>query len=189
MKKLMVMFLMVISCFGGFSKHKHRKHKTKHRIHHVTKKKHRKHGKRNTQKHNLVSPEAIHNAAIEYSEQYGVPHEIVFSVMYHETGYKGIEHKKYNYRQRSRCGAVGPMQIMPRYARNYVGHKISSRELINNPILNIKIGVRMLSDLHKRYKSWGRALGAYNTGKPSHNAYSRKVLSYSKSKTFFNCPV
>lgn len=183
------MFLMVIVCLGSFSKHRPHKHRVRHSTHRIVKKKHkkRKH-KKHHRKCAKVSPEAIHDAVIMYSEHYGVPCEIVFSVMRAETGYRGIQHKNYNYHQRSRCGAVGPMQIMPQYAGKVMNRKISSTELLNDPLLNINVGVKMLSRLYKRYSSWERALGAYNTGRPVFNSYSRKVIAYSKSEAFFNCP-
>ena len=59
-------------------------------------------------------------------------------------------------------GAIGVMQIMPRTALLEFG--VQEKDLFN-PIINIKIGVKFLDDLIKKYKGdIGIALSHYNGG-------------------------
>ena len=126
------------------------------------------------------------SAILKYSSEYDVPAEIVYAVAYYETGYEGPDHKGYNHRRVSRCGAVGPMQIMPRGVSHIVGYKVTRSLLLNNPDVNVKVGVKMLAILYKNHKSWTKALGAYNTGRPRANKYAYKVMR--KSRTIYiNC--
>lgn len=120
--------------------------------------------------------QAIHRLVYDLGEQHGVPAEIVLAVLYYETGYKGYYHNAYSGRYVSSCGALGPMQIMPRYVRRFIGRKISKSRLLNDYKINIEVGVRMLAYHFAKYRSWEKALGAYSCGVPKSNAYGRKVL-------------
>jgi len=113
----------------------------------------------------------------KYSIEFGVPMDIAMGVAYQETRYQGPFHWNYVHNISSPSGAVGPMQVMPSSARKFNGGKsISSRELKNNIELNVKISMRMLSHLKRRYGTWGLALGAYNTGKPCYNSYASRII-------------
>jgi soluble lytic murein transglycosylase-like protein len=69
------------------------------------------------------------------------------------------------------------MQVMPSSATKFnEGKRVSSKELRNNIELNVKISMRMLSYLKRRYGTWGLALGAYNTGKPCYNSYANRII-------------
>lgn len=194
MKKLLVALLLILISFGSFSKHRSsKKHHRKHSITRVHKKKHKKRKQRRKVKRTIRRKcgdfniaGKVNDAVLKYSSEYDVPAEIVFAVLYYETGYKGADHKSYNHKRVSRCGAVGPMQIMPRYASNAIGYKVTRNSLLNNPDVNIKVGVKMLARQYKRHQSWIKALGAYNTGRPIANKYAYKVIN--KSKTIeVNC--
>lgn len=69
---------------------------------------------------------------------------------------------------RSRAGALGLMQLMPRTAREtakLMRLKYSKRLLTANPEYNVKIASRYLADLLKNYDgSYVLALAAYNAG-------------------------
>ena len=188
MKKLLVALLLVLISFGGFSKHKsHKRHYKKHSITRVHKKKKHKKRKRKVRRAikrncgNFEIANKVNEAILKYSFEYDVPAEIVYAVAYYETGYKGPDHKGYNHKRVSRCGAVGPMQIMPRGVSHIVGYKVTRGSLLNNPDVNIKVGVKMLALHYKRYKSWAKALGAYNTGRPRANKYAYKVIRKSRT--------
>lgn len=194
MKKLLVALLLILISFGSFSKHRSsKKHHKKHSITRVHKKKHKKRKQRRKVRRaikrkcgNFNVAGKVNDAVLKYSSEYDVPAEIVFAVLYYETGYKGPDHKNYNHKRVSRCGAVGPMQIMPRYASKSAGYKVTRSSLLNNPDVNIKVGVKMLANHYKRCNSWIRAIGAYNTGRPRANKYAYKVIN--KSKTIeVNC--
>lgn len=164
MKKLTVLLLLTLLCFSQISTGKNRKrHRTRHKITRV----HKKHS---------ISSTAIHSVVSDYAAQYEVPAEIIFAILYYETGYRGKDHKSYNGARVSRCGAVGPMQIMPRYAKKFAGRRVSRSELRTDYSLNISVGVKMLAFQYKLYGSWLKVLGAYSTGKPKPNKYGRKVL-------------
>ena len=117
----------------------------------------------------------------KYSDEYNVPIRILQGVARIETGYLGSTHVGYNPHRVSRCGAVGPMQIMPRYAAPHAGRKVTSRELKYDIELNVKVSASMLRVLYDRYGSWLRALGAYSTGRPRANKYAYKVMKWHKS--------
>lgn len=114
----------------------------------------------------------------KYSQEYGVPLDIALGVAYQETRYQGPFHWTYVHNITSPSGAVGPMQVIPRYATKFNdGKRVSAFELRNNIELNVRVSMRMLSYLKRRYGSWGLALGAYNTGKPCYNSYASRIMS------------
>lgn len=113
----------------------------------------------------------------KYAKEYGVPEEYAFAVAYRETKYKGPLDLTYNHKLTSSAGAVGPMQIIPRYAHKYAGRRVTSQELKNNIQLNVKVSMRMLRSWHDIYHDWGLAAGAYNTGQPVLNEYARAILN------------
>jgi hypothetical protein len=93
----------------------------------------------------------------------------------------------------SNKGAVGIMQIMPRTAMMEFGVK---RKDLFNPAINIKIGIKFLDQLIKRYKgNIGVALSHYNGGSavgswpnikiiPATYSYVVKVLKLSNELKF-----
>lgn len=191
MKKLMVaVVLTLLTLFNFQTEARPRTHKkaTHTRVH--NRKKHKPHHKKVRRKRIVkkarrknrcpnfarMNPVAVHNTVLEMSAKYEVPAEIVFAVMYYETGYRGADHQSYNGARVSSCGAVGPMQIIPRYASKRLGRKVTRNELLTNYKTNIEVGVKMLAYHIKAHGSWSRALGAYSTGRPCNNQYSRKVL-------------
>jgi len=117
-----------------------------------------------------------------YSNLHGVPQRIAFNIAYTETRYLGPHHKKYNPARISRCGALGPMQIMPRYAKVYLPKGKRSRDLLHDVYLNVEISMKMLAKLKEVYGTWDRAVAAYSSGNPRINAYSRKIMGSDFSK-------
>lgn len=113
----------------------------------------------------------------KYSKLYNVPEKISFGIAKIETGY--IDPLDYTY-QHNRCsnkGAIGIYQLMPKTA-NFIGDSTYSKsELANNVELNVKLGIKYIRYLYEYYdNNWGKALGAYNTGKPIINSYAKKIL-------------
>lgn len=113
----------------------------------------------------------------KYSDEYNIPKYIAYNVAYKETRYMGPFHWKYNPKQTSHAGAIGAMQIMPRTANWVEKRNISRKELMNDLELNVKISMKLLSDLHKKYKDWGITCGYYNTGYPIVNEYAQFCVS------------
>jgi soluble lytic murein transglycosylase-like protein len=124
----------------------------------------------------LNSAQRLYVAINKYAEQYNVPLYIAYNVACLETGYRGPFHDSYNHKQTSKAGAVGAMQIIPKYASHYAGFKISKAVLRDSIELNVEISMKMLNEWYKRYKRWDKATGAYNTGRPIINKYAKKAV-------------
>jgi soluble lytic murein transglycosylase len=80
---------------------------------------------------------------------------------------------KFQYGAVSPAGARGIMQILPYVAKSLVqeiglhqlSHSKSFRpEFLDDPVLNIKLGVYYLHDLKKSFRNLTHALTAYNMG-------------------------
>ena len=112
----------------------------------------------------------------KYCKEYGIPEKYAFGIAYQETRYQGPLDSSYNHKQISSSGAVGPMQIIPRYARKHVGRKVTGKELRNDIKLNVRVSMSMMKDWYKIHGDWGLAFGAYNTGSPCLNRYAREIL-------------
>lgn len=119
----------------------------------------------------------VYRAIEKYAPENGVPKRIAYNVALHETGYKGPLDIKYKANLVSSTGAAGPMQILPSTATYLAGRKVSREELLTDVNLNVKLSMKMLSDLKKRYGSWDIALGYYNTGYPVVNDYARSIAN------------
>jgi soluble lytic murein transglycosylase-like protein len=92
------------------------------------------------------------------SEQYGVSPLLVLSLIEVESGFSPDAV--------SRRGAVGLMQLMPETAEE-VAHTsgMSWRpELLNDPKVNIELGLRYMKMLKEQFKSVDKVLTAYNIG-------------------------
>jgi soluble lytic murein transglycosylase-like protein len=124
----------------------------------------------------LTPAQRLYASIMTYSKQYEIPLHVAFNVARIETGYKGPFHDSYNHKQTSSAGALGPMQIMPQYASYYAGFKVKKPVLKDSIELNVEISMKMLRDWYNRYNDWGKAAGAYNTGKPVINSYARDAV-------------
>jgi soluble lytic murein transglycosylase-like protein len=132
----------------------------------------------------------MYNSIVKYSEEYDIPKEYAFALAYQETRYKGPIDTMYKFSVKSSAGALGPMQIMYSTAKHYI-HKdetLTKSLLKSNIDLNVKLSMRILRDLKDTYGTWGKAFGAYNTGKPVINTYSRKILKKSYDWIGFSMP-
>lgn len=132
-----------------------------------------------------INIEQIHNAEPEiqmyyfikkYSKEYNIPESYAFNLAYQETTYRGPLDSSYIHYRKSYAGALGPMQIMPLTAKHVLGYHVSKHELNNNIELNIHISMQLLRQLHDKYQNWYKVFGAYNTGKPIINSYSKRII-------------
>jgi len=121
----------------------------------------------------------------KYAREYDIPLDYAYGIAYAETRYHGPFDWKYNHARVSSAGAVGPMQIMPRYAHPYVDGEFTRDELMTDIDMNVKASMRMLRKLYSIHKNWKLVFGAYNTGKPCVNGYAESVYNY---KPNFNLP-
>ncbi|HAN21826.1 MAG TPA: lytic transglycosylase [Clostridiales bacterium] len=96
---------------------------------------------------------------IKYSREYNVPQEVIYAVIYSESGFD--ENAK------SSAGAIGLMQIIPDtydWLSRLMDESYAEGD-IYKPENNIKYGVFYLSHLyHDRFNNWDTALAAYNAG-------------------------
>lgn len=106
------------------------------------------------------------------SDSFNIPRYILYNVAYLETHYQGPFDWQYNPYLTSPAGAVGPMQIIPKFAPSFHKGKISAKELKNNLKLNVEVSCKMLKFLYKQYGRWDLVLGYYNTGYPNVNEYA-----------------
>jgi soluble lytic murein transglycosylase-like protein len=107
----------------------------------------------------------ISEVILEESSGYGLDPMLVLAVIDVES--------KFQYEAVSPAGARGMMQILPYVAKSLVQkiglhplvHAKSFRpEFLDDPVLNIKLGVYYLHDLKKSFRNLTHALTAYNMG-------------------------
>ena len=94
----------------------------------------------------------------QYSEEYNVPKEIIYSVIKAESGFRADVV--------SNANAVGLMQITEDtfdWLMKRMGENISSG-LLYDPDTNIKYGTYYLKYLYDRFRNWDIAFAAYNAG-------------------------
>lgn len=109
-----------------------------------------------------------------FSDLYNIPEDYFRKVAYHETGYNGQE--TYNPSQISKCGALGPMQIMFKTAK-FFNDSITEHQLLNDVYLNLHLSAKMLRYLKDKYQDWEIVFGYYNTGYPESNKYAKKIVN------------
>ncbi|EGR0546776.1 lytic transglycosylase domain-containing protein [Vibrio cholerae] len=111
--------------------------------------------------YNRPAPKAAHcvkycDVIKTYSQIYGVPENLVISVIKNESGFDASAV--------SPKGAKGLMQIMDSNSKHYGIDPF-------NPNENINTGVQMLSKLITKYESIPLALAAYNAGEGNVSKY------------------
>ena len=114
----------------------------------------------------------------KYADKYDIPDAYAFSLAYQETRYQGPLDLKYNHKQKSYAGALGPMQIMPGTANHIWGRNIPKGRLISDIDLNVETSMKLLRKLHDKYKDWKLVFGCYNTGRPCINDYAIRVYNF-----------
>jgi len=97
------------------------------------------------------------NALINMEKEYKMPNGILQNIAYHES--------RYNPNAVSHAGAVGIMQIHPRWHKGVNAY---------DPYESIKYGAKYLQSLHDRFGNWEMALAAWNWGQGNLSKYSIK---------------
>ena len=118
----------------------------------------------------------MYRAIMLYSGMYQVPKHVAFNIAHLETTYRGPQDSTYNPSRVSKMGAMGPMQIMYRYASYFADRKVTKSELRDSIEFNVNLSMKILAQNYKRYKSWKKAAGAYNTGRPIINHYAKEAV-------------
>jgi len=95
------------------------------------------------------------NALINMEKEYKMPNGILQNIAYHES--------RYNPNAVSHAGAIGIMQIHPRWHKGVNPYK---------PYESIKYGAKYLQSLYDRFQNWEMALAAWNWGQGNLAKYS-----------------
>ena len=118
----------------------------------------------------------MYRAIMLYSGMYNVPKHVAFNIAHLETTYRGPQDSTYNPSRVSKMGAMGPMQIRYKYASYFAERKVTKDELRDSIEFNVNLSMKILAQNYKRFKSWAKAAGAYNTGKPVINHYAKEAV-------------
>jgi len=118
----------------------------------------------------------------EFSNKYNIPKNIAYGIPHYESGYNGPADTGYNPKLVSKHGAYGAMQIKPTTANFISDTFITKKELLTNTKLNVEVSFKLLRYLYDKYHTWPLAVGAYNSGKPIINKYSKKVTTFNYNK-------
>lgn len=115
----------------------------------------------------------------KYAEEYDIPKSYAYGIAYCETRYHDPFQWKYNHKQTSCVGAVGPMQIMYTTAQYmWPDKKFTKEDLKSNIEFNVETSMKLLRHLHDKYGDWKLVFGCYNTGRPMVNQYALNVYNY-----------
>lgn len=95
------------------------------------------------------------NALLNMEKEYNMPNGILQNIAYHES--------RYNPNAVSHAGAIGIMQIHPRWHKGVNPY---------DPYASIKYGAKYLDTLYKRFNNWEMALAAWNWGQGNLAKYS-----------------
>lgn len=116
-----------------------------------------------------------------YAAEYGIPKEIVYSVINVESGFSAdVESHK---------GAVGLMQITPvtfDWLMTKTGEKIDIK-LLYDPETNIKYGTFFLRILFLEFENWELTFAAYNAGRGKINEWMKNP-EYIKDGVIISLP-
>ena len=123
-----------------------------------------------------TNAERLHDAIVLFADSFNVPLHVAFNMAYLETTYRGPLDSTYNHRKTSRCGAVGAMQIMPKYASYHAGFPVNKQELRDSIELNVHISMKIMAANYAKTKSWVKSAGKYHTGKPCVDTYAKKAV-------------
>lgn len=118
----------------------------------------------------------MYNAIMLYSDMYQIPKHVAFNIAYLETTYRGPQDSIYNPSRVSNKGAMGPMQIMYKYASHFAEREVTKAELRDSIEFNVQLSMKILAKNYKKHKSWIKAAGAYNTGRPIINHYAKEAI-------------
>lgn len=113
----------------------------------------------------------------KYAKMYKIPEDYLYAVAYQETGFRGPKHVTYNPAQKSKAGALGPMQVMPATANDVHKKKVSRQKLMGDIDFNVMTSAKLIRQLKNRYKDWATVFGYYNTGYPIVNEYAQSVVN------------
>ena len=104
-------------------------------------------------------PQGYESYVTVYAETYGVPENLVYSVIRTESDFESGAV--------SRVGAIGLMQMMPdtfKWLTDDILFEHMEVGMLYDPETNIRYGTYYLSYLYDRYADWDLVIAAYNGG-------------------------
>ncbi len=104
----------------------------------------------------LYYPRVYLGAIGDSAQKYGIDEFVILSLIREESHFDA--------KIVSRAGAVGLTQMLPITARDVARKLRITNPELTDPVVNIELGVKHLSDLYKRLNSMVKALIAYNAG-------------------------
>lgn len=111
-------------------------------------------------------------AAEMHAEELGFDPLLIVAIMAVESSF--------NHRAVSNMGALGLMQVIPRYHKDKIGPD-RGRNVLFDPEVNVRVGTLVLHEGLQRYGSMQRALQYYNGSLNDPKArYTRKVMALKK---------
>ena len=111
-------------------------------------------------------------AAEIHAEELGFDPLLIVAIMAVESSF--------NHRAVSNMGALGLMQVIPRYHKDKIGPN-RGRNVLFDPEVNVRVGTLVLHEGLQRYGSMQRALQYYNGALKDPKArYTRKVMALKK---------
>jgi len=114
----------------------------------------------------------------QYADSFNIPKKYAYGIAYAETRYRGPFDWRYNHKQTSSAGAVGPMQIMPSTA-SYINRESVPVAMLRSDIeYNVRTSMKLLRNLYNKYGDWKTVFGCYNTGRPCVNGYALAVYNF-----------
>lgn len=114
----------------------------------------------------------------KYADSFNIPRRYAYGIAKVETGYLGPFHWRYNPKQTSCVGAVGPMQVMLATARWINRDGVSRDKLRSDIAYNVFTSMKLLRKLYNKRGSWKVVFGEYNTGRPCINGYAHRVYNH-----------
>ena len=114
-------------------------------------------------------PEEIDSLILEFSRRFAVEPALVKAVIHAES--------RFDPKARSRKGAIGLMQLMPRTARMYGVRRLT------DPRENLRAGVQHLKKLLGRHEQLSHVIAAYNAGSPTVRRY-RGIPPFRETRTY-----
>ena len=141
------------------------------------------------QKENSISPlnaktverEYIINVAKEKAQKYKVPLNIVLAIIEQESNFNPRAYNK----NKDGSEDIGLMQVNFKHNKRLMEeYGINSPQELYDIEKNIELGVRILSENYKRFKSWELAIKAYNGIRADNWNYVKSVLK--KAEKYVN---
>lgn len=129
-------------------------------------------------------PKKYRNYVVEYSDEFGLEKELVYSIIKVESDYKKDAVSK--------SGALGLMQILPSTAR-WIAKELGeeySKENMFDPKVNIRFGCFYLRYLFNKFEKQEIVICAYNAGEGKvfdwveNGALNRNKIDYEETKNY-----